>query len=175
MIKRWGGEFEGSVEEKLARGGDEQIGAANDLSDFLSCVVHHYGELIGGNAVLLPYREIPEIVSGHKLLRAVMCVLECDGLPVWHAETPVAVLLGRFELCPARSGVQGFAAFAVRRGYGVFKVAPGASAGKQVARLLELLESLPIQVQPIGLMYDCLLYTSPSPRDRTRSRMPSSA
>ena len=25
------------------------------------------------------------------------------------------------------------------------------------------------------LFYDCLLYTSPSPRDRTRSRMPSSA
>ena len=25
------------------------------------------------------------------------------------------------------------------------------------------------------LIYDCLLYTSPSPRDRTRSRMPSSA
>ena len=28
---------------------------------------------------------------------------------------------------------------------------------------------MPIQI------YDCLLYTSPSPRDRTRSRMPSSA
>ena len=26
-----------------------------------------------------------------------------------------------------------------------------------------------------GLCNDCLLYTSPSPRDRTRSRMPSSA
>eukprot|EP00656_Telonema_subtile_P021826 TRINITY_DN22870_c0_g1_i1.p1 TRINITY_DN22870_c0_g1~~TRINITY_DN22870_c0_g1_i1.p1 ORF type:complete len:126 (+),score=31.26 TRINITY_DN22870_c0_g1_i1:112-489(+) len=26
-----------------------------------------------------------------------------------------------------------------------------------------------------SLQYDCLLYTSPSPRDRTRSRMPSSA
>ena len=26
-----------------------------------------------------------------------------------------------------------------------------------------------------GLDWDCLLYTSPSPRDRTRSRMPSSA
>ena len=25
------------------------------------------------------------------------------------------------------------------------------------------------------IVYDCLLYTSPSPRDRTRSRMPSSA
>ena len=27
----------------------------------------------------------------------------------------------------------------------------------------------------IGKNYACLLYTSPSPRDRTRSRMPSSA
>ena len=27
----------------------------------------------------------------------------------------------------------------------------------------------------VGLIGDCLLYTSPSPRDRTRSRMPSSA
>ena len=27
----------------------------------------------------------------------------------------------------------------------------------------------------IGQAIDCLLYTSPSPRDRTRSRMPSSA
>ena len=26
-----------------------------------------------------------------------------------------------------------------------------------------------------GMYGDCLLYTSPSPRDRTRSRMPSSA
>ena len=30
-------------------------------------------------------------------------------------------------------------------------------------------------VLAIGLLVDCLLYTSPSPRDRTRSRMPSSA
>ena len=27
----------------------------------------------------------------------------------------------------------------------------------------------------LGLAWGCLLYTSPSPRDRTRSRMPSSA
>ena len=27
----------------------------------------------------------------------------------------------------------------------------------------------------VGLLWSCLLYTSPSPRDRTRSRMPSSA
>ena len=28
---------------------------------------------------------------------------------------------------------------------------------------------------PFAFLYFCLLYTSPSPRDRTRSRMPSSA
>ena len=31
------------------------------------------------------------------------------------------------------------------------------------------------QVAPLRNHYGCLLYTSPSPRDRTRSRMPSSA
>ena len=29
--------------------------------------------------------------------------------------------------------------------------------------------------EPVKIGYTCLLYTSPSPRDRTRSRMPSSA
>ena len=30
-------------------------------------------------------------------------------------------------------------------------------------------------LQELGMPFSCLLYTSPSPRDRTRSRMPSSA
>ena len=33
----------------------------------------------------------------------------------------------------------------------------------------------PVYKEIIRLIYSCLLYTSPSPRDRTRSRMPSSA
>ena len=32
-----------------------------------------------------------------------------------------------------------------------------------------------VQQGPLNQAYLCLLYTSPSPRDRTRSRMPSSA
>ena len=36
-------------------------------------------------------------------------------------------------------------------------------------------QGLPLGLQLIGRPWDCLLYTSPSPRDRTRSRMPSSA
>ena len=38
-------------------------------------------------------------------------------------------------------------------------------------RLLRVVERIPRD----DLYWDCLLYTSPSPRDRTRSRMPSSA
>ena len=37
----------------------------------------------------------------------------------------------------------------------------------------QLMEELSKPVTP--KQFDCLLYTSPSPRDRTRSRMPSSA
>ena len=36
-------------------------------------------------------------------------------------------------------------------------------------------ESMVRMAQDFSLRYICLLYTSPSPRDRTRSRMPSSA
>ena len=36
-------------------------------------------------------------------------------------------------------------------------------------------EEIPNMVDNVTLGDDCLLYTSPSPRDRTRSRMPSSA
>ena len=34
---------------------------------------------------------------------------------------------------------------------------------------------LKLSIVELGLVYDCLLYTSPSPRDQRGSRMPSSA
>ena len=42
-------------------------------------------------------------------------------------------------------------------------------------RILFSAHSLPVSIIKGGDPYHCLLYTSPSPRDRTRSRMPSSA
>ena len=39
----------------------------------------------------------------------------------------------------------------------------------------EALQPSPPPASETGLVKCCLLYTSPSPRDRTRSRMPSSA
>eukprot|EP00828_Plagiopyla_frontata_P013663 TRINITY_DN18157_c0_g1_i1.p5 TRINITY_DN18157_c0_g1~~TRINITY_DN18157_c0_g1_i1.p5 ORF type:complete len:110 (+),score=27.84 TRINITY_DN18157_c0_g1_i1:1318-1647(+) len=40
---------------------------------------------------------------------------------------------------------------------------------------LEILENTKLKIQKINFSRDCLLYTSPSPRDRQKSRMPSSA
>ena len=53
-----------------------------------------------------------------------------------------------------------------------FKVKPG-----QEQKFIELHKSLPDLdgMKDGALIKTCLLYTSPSPRDRTRSRMPSSA
>ena len=53
---------------------------------------------------------------------------------------------------------------------------------KEIASLAQVAEQSRIDVLVLGkdlkfeeLFLACLLYTSPSPRDRTRSRMPSSA
>ena len=52
----------------------------------------------------------------------------------------------------------------------------GAVLGGMVIGILEnLAQYLDVQFLEVGNLYNCLLYTSPSPRDRTRSRMPSSA
>ena len=51
---------------------------------------------------------------------------------------------------------------------------------EQIDNIIETIRGLGIQVTEVApdaetLLMSCLLYTSPSPRDRTRSRMPSSA
>ena len=55
--------------------------------------------------------------------------------------------------------------------------APVTEEGMKALALIILLLFLRREIDsPMdGLIYGCLLYTSPSPRDRTRSRMPSSA
>ena len=53
------------------------------------------------------------------------------------------------------------------------KIVRGAYMEKERNRAKEKGYQDPIQIDKLST--DCLLYTSPSPRDRTRSRMPSSA
>ena len=57
--------------------------------------------------------------------------------------------------------------------------------GNEIVRVLKTIydPEIPVDIYELGLIYDvfvnedkdCLLYTSPSPRDIRRSRMPSSA
>ena len=48
--------------------------------------------------------------------------------------------------------------------------------GRKIVRTLGLVSGNTIRARHVGKdIMACLLYTSPSPRDRTRSRMPSSA
>ena len=64
-------------------------------------------------------------------------------------------------------------------GIGLSSVLAGAAANPtQIAVCLALVGVFAAIYHPVGLamvVQGCLLYTSPSPRDRTRSRMPSSA
>ena len=43
------------------------------------------------------------------------------------------------------------------------------------AQVLDLIDSAHVQARQVVYSTSCLLYTSPSPRDRQKSRMPSSA
>ena len=57
-----------------------------------------------------------------------------------------------------------------------FTVGPLALPGAVVSELtLDILPGIQMESGVDHLVFSCLLYTSPSPRDRTRSRMPSSA
>ena len=50
---------------------------------------------------------------------------------------------------------------------------PAGSGKSTIAKALA--KKLNLEYLDTGAMYSCLLYTSPSPRDRQKSRMPSSA
>ena len=83
--------------------------------------------------------------------------------------------LRRAEKIKSRLVANGFTANAITtRGAGENELAvlTGDGVKEQLNRRAEILFSFS---EPCGLYYVCLLYTSPSPRDRQKSRMPSYA
>ena len=111
----------------------------------------------------VPRAQVPEIMQVFDVLAVPTTTMEGFGLVVLEGMAlglPVVATLGG----PEELIVEG------ETGY---LVAPGSAAAlaAAVARLLRD----PVHAQRLGKAGRCLLYTSPSPRDRTRSRMPSSA
>src|SRR5665811_1504258 len=68
---------------------------------------------------------------------------------------------------PARDDREGQADLSLRQGLSV----GGARARVEIGQLVDLIDHLQRRLNGAQLFGACLLYTSPSPRDRTRSRM----
>ena len=64
-----------------------------------------------------------------------------------------------------------------KRGHGVgVKIATKTTGCSGLGYVMEYIDEWPkAGVEDYSMFYACLLYTSPSPRDRQKSRMPSSA
>ena len=92
---------------------------------------------------------------------------------------PVARPLGELIAGPSREpalgpllSALGPVVYAIRTRDGLVKIGWTANLGQRYSSLGHVSDILGWQS---GTFEDCLLYTSPSPRDRTRYRMPSSA
>ena len=66
-----------------------------------------------------------------------------------------------------------------RRGFNIDSLAVGPAESKGISRLTMVVEgddeTLQQMTKQLNKLFNCLLYTSPSPRDPKSSRMPSSA
>jgi hypothetical protein len=78
-----------AVEQKLAGGGEEEVGPANDFGDLHGGIVHDNGKLVSRNVVVTPDDEITEVFSGDESLRAEMTVGELNRLAIGNPETPI--------------------------------------------------------------------------------------
>ena len=79
-------------------------------------------------------------------------------------------------------GNEAVAEAAIRAGcrlYFAYPITPQSELIEYMAKMMPKVNGTFLQaeseVSAINMVYGCLLYTSPSPRDRTSSRMPSSA
>jgi hypothetical protein len=64
------GQAEGAIQQQLARGGAQQVFAANHFRDAHGGVIHHDGQLVRGRIVETPDNEVAKVLAGDELLRA---------------------------------------------------------------------------------------------------------
>ena len=80
---------QGSIQQNLAGGGFQQVGAADDFSDLHGGIIDYYGQLIGGDIIFSPDDEVAEIFAGHQLLRTQVQINERNFFSIGDAKTPV--------------------------------------------------------------------------------------
>ena len=124
---------------------------------------HTVGYILKASTEFLAARDVFEPRKACELLMG--CLLNCRPLEIYV----------RFESALSEAQVE-----AMRRG--VKRLATGEPAQYIVGKVDFMQHQIKVDKRALiprpeteGLVDACLLYTSPSPRDRTRSRMPSSA
>src|ERR1039458_2280026 len=96
-------EPKGAVKQNLARGGLQQVGATNHLSNSHGCLAGHAGNLIAWTPATPPDHKISKVLTGHKSLLSQVPILELDRFAVGNAETPVAAIW-RFNVANSGTG-----------------------------------------------------------------------
>eukprot|EP00657_Telonema_sp_P-1_P006308 TRINITY_DN24642_c0_g1_i1.p1 TRINITY_DN24642_c0_g1~~TRINITY_DN24642_c0_g1_i1.p1 ORF type:complete len:133 (-),score=60.38 TRINITY_DN24642_c0_g1_i1:49-447(-) len=118
--------------------------------------------------VALPVIEVMQVIKGQQPISAGLCRstqhLSLSLLGFIYSDCLCILTLGTHHLVPLLIDV-----------VTVFAAIISIARHLCLLSLLTLLPCTPISICLLDILLICLLYTSPSPRDRTRSRMPSSA
>ena|SRR5438477_5305482 len=152
MEERWRLQAERSIEKKLARGGEEQVCAANHLSNLHCGIIEDHRELVAGNAIVPPDDEIAKVASRDETLLAERAVPKRDYFAIRNAKAPIRIRrrVTRAVL-PAGARIQRFFVALMRRLQGAQNVFARAGAGKESAALAKLVESFSIEIQTLAL------------------------
>lgn len=93
---------EGLMQEDLAGGGGEEIGAPDDLRDSGKDVVDYNREFVGRDVVAVPNQKIAEVPAGEFFDGAEISIPKGNGLPVWHTKPPIQAGWGGEGFCLRR-------------------------------------------------------------------------
>jgi hypothetical protein len=113
------GETEDLVEQQLASGRFKQVLATDNFGDGHGGIVDDNGELIGGEVIVTPNDEIPEIAAGDEMLWAKSKIDEGNGFAIRNLKTPIdrggITVLNKIAFCcPAGAGINWFVLACVR-------------------------------------------------------------
>ena len=90
---------EGMMQEDLAGGGGEEIGAPDDLRYSSENVVHHNREFVGRDVVAVPNQKIAKVSAGEFFDSTEISIPKGNRLPVRHAKPPIQAGRGGEGFC----------------------------------------------------------------------------
>src|SRR5262249_20327237 len=75
-------------QKNLARRAFQEVGAAHDFGDAHGSVVNNHCELVRGDVIAAPDKEVGEVMAGGELLPAAIAIREGDGFTIRNLKAP---------------------------------------------------------------------------------------